>query len=39
MSLPTVTAARIYQGQKKGKDGEEEFLSFEEFPFFGLAKV
>lgn len=33
MSLPTVAATRMYLG------GEEEELSFEKFPHFGLSKV
>lgn len=39
MSIPTITASRIYKGQLNGKSGEDDFLSFEEFPFLGLAKV
>ncbi len=39
MSLPTVTASRIYAGQLEGKTGEEHRLSFEEFPWTGLAKT
>ena len=39
MSLTTVTAARILDGQKKGFLGEENTLSFESFPFSGLAKT
>lgn len=33
MSLPTVSATRVYLG------GEQESLSFERFPHFGLSKV
>lgn len=33
MSIPTLTATRIYMG------GEEKELSFEKFPFSGLSKV
>lgn len=33
MSLPTVAATRMYLG------GEEQQLSFEKFPHFGLSKV
>lgn len=33
MSTPTLAAARVLQG------GEEEFLSFEKFPFIGLSKT
>lgn len=39
MSLSTITAARIYQGQSKGQAGEENFLSFERFPFTALSKT
>lgn len=39
MSLPTVTAARIFKGQIAGASGEEDYLSWETFPHFGLAKV
>lgn len=39
MSIATVTAARIYKGQKQGKTGEEEQLAFERFPYTALAKV
>ncbi|XP_018327222.1 membrane-bound alkaline phosphatase-like, partial [Agrilus planipennis] len=39
MSLPTVTASRIYKGQNEGRSGEEQQLSFEQFPFMGLSKT
>lgn len=39
MSIATITAARIYQGQLKGQRGEEDQLSFEKFPYVGLSKV
>jgi alkaline phosphatase len=39
MSIPTITAARIYSGQKRGFSGEESSLSFEEFPYIGLSKT
>lgn len=39
MSLSTITAARIYFGQKLGYSGEESILSFEEFPHIGFSKV
>lgn len=39
MSTSTVSAARIYFGQKHGFSGEESVLSFEEFPHIGLSKV
>lgn len=39
MSIPTLTASRIYLGQKHGTSGEQSRLSFEEFPHIGLSKV
>jgi alkaline phosphatase len=45
MSLPTLTASRIYKAQyearKKGQtaNGEESLLTFEKFPHVGLSKV
>jgi len=39
MSVATVTAARIYEGQQRGNTGEENFLSFEEFPHLALSKT
>ena len=39
MSLPTITAARIYSGQLNGKTGEESKLFFEDFPALGHSKV
>jgi len=39
MSVATVTAARILQGQLRGETGEENFLSFENFPYSGLSKT
>ncbi|XP_037046823.1 alkaline phosphatase 4-like [Bradysia coprophila] len=39
MGLSTVTAARIFKGQQKGTSGEEETLTFEEFPHTGLSKT
>ncbi|WP_179952296.1 alkaline phosphatase [Marinicella rhabdoformis] len=39
MSLATITASRIYQGQQKGEDGEENLLSFEKFPYTALSKT
>ncbi|WP_444995457.1 alkaline phosphatase [Aliikangiella sp. IMCC44359] len=39
MGLSTVTAARILDGQNKGMSGEENNLSFDQFPFAGLAKT
>ena len=39
MGISTITAARILDGQLKGQLGEENNLSFERFPFTGLAKT
>ncbi len=39
MGISTVTAARILEGQLKGGNGEENSLSFEHFPYTGLAKT
>ncbi len=39
MGMSTVTAARILDGQNKGQQGEENTLSFGDFPFSGLAKT
>ncbi|QGX39219.1 alkaline phosphatase [Permianibacter aggregans] len=39
MSLATVNAARIYEGQLRGENGEENLLSFEKFLYSGLVKT
>ena len=39
MGVSTVTAGRIYAGQKLGLDGEEHALSFEKFPNLALIKT
>lgn len=39
MGISTLTAARIFQGQQQGQPGEENSLSFEQFPFSGLIKT
>ncbi len=39
MGISTVTAARIFDGQQRGDNGEENVLSFEEFPYLALAKT
>ncbi|WP_417813527.1 alkaline phosphatase [Thalassospira alkalitolerans] len=39
MSIPTVTAARIYEGQKRGVDGESNSLVFGTFPNVALSKT
>lgn len=39
MSIPTITAARIFDGQSRGEDGESNSLSFERFPYTALIKT
>ncbi|EDV90824.1 alkaline phosphatase 4 [Drosophila grimshawi] len=40
MGMSTISAGRIYKGQYlKHGHGEEEMLSFDEFPYTGLAKT
>jgi len=39
MGISTLTAARILQGQLDGSDGEENLLSFEQFPYSALVKT
>ncbi|MEK6667479.1 MAG: alkaline phosphatase [Pseudomonadota bacterium] len=39
MGVSTVTAARILEGQMKAKTGEENRLSFDNFPFTALSKT
>ena len=39
MSLTTVAAARILQGQRQGNPGEENLLSWEHFPNTGFSKT
>ncbi|GLH12243.1 Membrane-bound alkaline phosphatase [Gryllus bimaculatus] len=39
MSIPTLAAARTYQGQLQGQPGEESQLFFETFPYAGLSKT
>ena len=39
MGVPTVTAARIRQGQLRGETGEENSLAWDTFPYVGLIKV
>ncbi len=39
MGISTITAARIYAGQKRGESGEENSLSFEKFPNVALVKT
>lgn len=39
MGISTITAARIYEGQKRGETGEENRLSFEKFDNLALVKT
>lgn len=39
MSLATVAAARIFEGQRQGMPGEENSLAFEHFPHTALSKT
>jgi len=39
MGISTITASRIYVGQKLGKTGEEHKLSFETWPAVALSKT
>ena len=39
MGISTLTAARILQGQLAGDEGEENYLSFETFPYSALIKT
>jgi len=39
MGISTITASRIFEGQTKGESGEENLLSFEEFPYRALSKT
>ncbi|MBB6064062.1 alkaline phosphatase [Pseudoxanthomonas broegbernensis] len=39
MSLATVAAARIMEGQRRGENGEENLLAWERFPHTALSKT
>lgn len=39
MSLSTITAGAIWEGQQKGEPGEGHLLSFEALPYTGLIKT
>ena len=39
MSLTTIAAARIFEGQRNGASGEENRLAFEEFPYTALSRT
>ena len=39
MGISTITAARIFDGQSRGENGEENSLSFERFPHVAMVKT
>jgi alkaline phosphatase len=39
MGVTTITAARIFDGQRHGRSGEENLLAFERFPHLALSKT
>lgn len=39
MDPTTVAAARIFDGQSRGEEGEENLLSFERLPYLAMAKT
>jgi alkaline phosphatase len=39
MGIPMITASRIYDGQKSGKDGVSNKLAFESFPYLALSRT
>ncbi len=39
MSITTIAAARILEGQRKGQSGEENRLAFEDFPYTALSRT
>ncbi|MES2579503.1 MAG: alkaline phosphatase [Pseudomonadota bacterium] len=39
MGVSTVTAARIFEGQLRGVDGERNLLSFEKLPYVAMSKT
>ncbi len=39
MGVTTLTAARIFKGQREGKFGEDLDLAWERFPALALTKV
>jgi alkaline phosphatase len=39
MSIDTIVAARILEGQQRGEPGEENLLAFEEFPHVALVRT
>ena len=39
MGISTITASRIFEGQRKGMDGERNQLAFEHLPYLALSKT
>ena len=39
MGITTITAARILEGQRRGESGEDNRLSFEDFPYTALVRT
>jgi alkaline phosphatase len=39
MGISTITAARILEGQLRGESGEENLLSFEQFPYSAFSRT
>jgi alkaline phosphatase len=39
MGISTITASRIFDGQQKGGNGEENSLTFEKLPYLALSKT
>ena len=39
MGISTTTAARIFDGQRRGQRGEENVLSWEKWPYTALSKT
>jgi alkaline phosphatase len=39
MGVSTVTAARIFEGQQKGRDGERNLLAFEKLAYLAMSKT
>lgn len=39
MGISTITASRIFEGQRKGEDGERNQLAFEHLPYLALSKT
>ncbi|HXC59589.1 MAG TPA: alkaline phosphatase [Steroidobacteraceae bacterium] len=39
MGISTITAARILEGQRRGESGEQNHLSFEDFPYSALVRT